>query len=116
MRPPNRVTARGPKPRLAPANAFRRRQVGVPQPARRGRDPLADAGHAVSDGARAPAVLRRDTLYRRALAAADVLSAGAAVALAIVVLGDDALSPAVVVPISLVVLVAKTMGLYDRDE
>jgi exopolysaccharide biosynthesis polyprenyl glycosylphosphotransferase len=101
---------------MAAANAFRPRQVGVPRPARRRRDHAAGAGRALREGQSPAGVLRRDTLYRRALAAADVLSAGVAVALAIVVLGDDALSAAVVVPISLIVLVAKMMGLYDRDE
>src|SRR3954454_11888661 len=62
------------------------------------------------------AVLRRDALYRRALALADVCSAAAAVVLAVGVLGDDELTFSLVAALPLVVLVSKTAGLYDRDE
>jgi exopolysaccharide biosynthesis polyprenyl glycosylphosphotransferase len=60
-------------------------------------------------------VLHRDALYRRVLAIADIAAAGVAVVLALVVLGDDRLQPAIVVAIPLIVLVGKVSGLYDRD-
>jgi FlaA1/EpsC-like NDP-sugar epimerase len=101
---------------MAAATAFRPTQVRVPQSVRRRADHAAAAGDAVREGQSPAAVVRRDTHYRRALAAADALSAAVAIALAVVVLGDDALSPAVVVPVFLVVIVGKVMGLYDRDE
>jgi exopolysaccharide biosynthesis polyprenyl glycosylphosphotransferase len=103
-------------PRLAAANAFRRTHVGVSSLARRRAGHTGTAEQAVREGTSPPAVLHRDTLYRRMLAVADLLSAGVAVLLAIDVLGDDALSPAAVVPVLLVVLVGKVMGLYDRDQ
>lgn len=62
------------------------------------------------------AVLRRDARYRRALAAADVLSAAAAVLLGVSVLGDDRLTFSLLAAVPLVVLVSKMIGLYDRDE
>jgi exopolysaccharide biosynthesis polyprenyl glycosylphosphotransferase len=47
---------------------------------------------------------------------ADVVSTALAVALAIVVFGEDKLSPAVLIPIPIVVVASKIMGLYDRDQ
>ena len=61
-------------------------------------------------------MLRRDAFYRRALAAADVVSAGAAVVLGVSVLGNDELTPSLFAALPLVVLVSKMIGLYDRDE
>jgi len=58
----------------------------------------------------------RDSLYRRALAVADVVAAGAAIALAIVVLGGDRVTLALLAAVPLVVVVSKVAGLYDRDE
>jgi exopolysaccharide biosynthesis polyprenyl glycosylphosphotransferase len=58
----------------------------------------------------------RDAVLRRALAVADIASAALALLLAIVVLGGDEISIALVVAIPLVVLVGKVIGLYDRDE
>jgi exopolysaccharide biosynthesis polyprenyl glycosylphosphotransferase len=62
------------------------------------------------------AVLRRDGLLRRALGLADAISAAAAVWLGAAVLGDDQVSPALLLALPLVVLVSKVVGLYDRDE
>jgi exopolysaccharide biosynthesis polyprenyl glycosylphosphotransferase len=63
-----------------------------------------------------PAVIRRDTLYRRCLAATDVFAAAAAVVVSVAVLGADSPSPAMLATVPLVVLVGKVIGLYDRDE
>ena len=58
---------------------------------------------------------RRDAIFRRTLAAADVLSVGLALLVCAVAFGDEHLRPAVIaVPIALVVA-AKSLGLYDRD-
>ena len=62
------------------------------------------------------AVGRRDAMYRRCLAASDVMAAAFALVLALTIFGDDALQPATLVALPLVVLVAKFTGLYDRDE
>lgn len=102
--------------RLAAATAFRRRHVGLTHPTRRRGDRAARTEQAMREGKSPPAVLRRDTLYRRLLAAADVLSAGVAVVLAVAVFGDDVLKPLAIAPVLLIVLVGKVMGLYDRDE
>jgi exopolysaccharide biosynthesis polyprenyl glycosylphosphotransferase len=102
--------------RLSAANALRRRQVSLPHPARYRDDHIARAEQAVREGKSPPAVVRRDTICRRMLAFADVSSAGLAVVLAVAVLGDDELKVLAVVPVLLIVLVGKVMGLYDRDE
>jgi exopolysaccharide biosynthesis polyprenyl glycosylphosphotransferase len=70
----------------------------------------------ISEGATQTAVLRRDARYRRGLAAADVISAGSAVALGVAVLGNDKLTLSVLAALPLVVVVSKMIGLYDRDE
>ena len=64
----------------------------------------------------APAILRREAVYRRGLVLADLVAAGCALCMGLIVLGDDRLSPAVLAAAPFVVLVSKTLGLYDRDE
>jgi exopolysaccharide biosynthesis polyprenyl glycosylphosphotransferase len=59
---------------------------------------------------------RRDAVYRRLLAGADVVAAGFALLLSVSLLGDDRLTLATLVILPLVVLVSKAIGLYDRDE
>lgn len=59
---------------------------------------------------------RRDAVYRRSLAVADMVAAGIAFSFSAVVLGEDQLTPATLAVLPLVVIVAKAMGLYDRDE
>ena len=60
---------------------------------------------------------RRDAIYRRLLACADILAATCAVLVALPALGQDGLTPLAVVGYSLsVVLVGKVAGLYDRDQ
>jgi exopolysaccharide biosynthesis polyprenyl glycosylphosphotransferase len=59
---------------------------------------------------------RRDALYRRLLAVADVVGAMLAVWLCVSVVGSDALELGTVLVIPLVVIVSKVIGLYDRDE
>ncbi len=68
--------------------------------------------------ARSPGdLLRRDGLFRRALALADVTAAALALVLVIMVLGeDDTLRLASLAALPLVVLISKVIGLYDRDE
>jgi exopolysaccharide biosynthesis polyprenyl glycosylphosphotransferase len=59
---------------------------------------------------------RRDAIYRRALALADVASAAIAVLVGVPILGGDALNPLALLALPLVLVVAKVAGLYDRDE
>jgi len=68
------------------------------------------------EGRRGPAVLARDALFRRSLAAADVSSAALAVVVGVAWLGSDRLTPTLLLALPLVILVSKLVGLYDRDE
>jgi len=67
--------------------------------------------------AKAPAAaLQRDALYRRLLAVADVVSAGFAVWVCVVLLGEDRLGPVTFAALPSVVVASKVIGLYERDE
>jgi exopolysaccharide biosynthesis polyprenyl glycosylphosphotransferase len=61
-------------------------------------------------------IARRDAIFRRALAGADVLGAGCAAPAAIASLGDAALRPAALLALPLVLVAGKLQGAYDRDE
>lgn len=69
----------------------------------------------VPEGAPPAATLRREALYRRLLAVADMSSAVLAVVVGTALLGDDQLKLATVAAAPFVVLVGKVIGLYDRD-
>src|SRR3954452_12009419 len=60
-------------------------------------------------------VAQRDRRYRIALVLADVLSACVALLLCVNVLGQDTVSPAVLLGLPLVVIASRMYGLYDRD-
>ena len=62
-----------------------------------------------------PEVIRRDALFRRSLAVADVFAAGLAVYLALALAGDSP-TLGILAALPLVVVVGKVSGLYDRDE
>jgi exopolysaccharide biosynthesis polyprenyl glycosylphosphotransferase len=71
----------------------------------------------VPRGDSAPAAgATRDTLYRRLLAAADVVAAGTAFIFTISIVGSDKLGIWAALAIALVIPVCKLAGLYDRDE
>jgi exopolysaccharide biosynthesis polyprenyl glycosylphosphotransferase len=78
-------------------------------------DRALQAGGAIPAGPSIEA-LRRDALYRRSLAAADVAAAAFAVAVTFAGLADDDLKLALLAALPLVVLVSKIIGLYDRDQ
>jgi len=59
--------------------------------------------------------LRRNSRYRRSLAAADVAAAGFALLVASLVSSTVVLRPTLLLAAPLVVLVSKVIGLYDRD-
>jgi exopolysaccharide biosynthesis polyprenyl glycosylphosphotransferase len=61
-------------------------------------------------------VLRRESLYRRLLASADLCSAGFALLTGIAIVGDDAVKLTTLLALPIVVLTSKIIGLYDRDE
>jgi|tagenome__1003787_1003787.scaffolds.fasta_scaffold20942473_2 exopolysaccharide biosynthesis polyprenyl glycosylphosphotransferase len=81
--------------------------------ARRGE---AEANSAIPEGHTSGVVLRRDQLYRRTLALADLSSAAFAICFAALVIGPNRIQPAVLIALPGVVLIAKIIGLYDRDE
>jgi lipopolysaccharide/colanic/teichoic acid biosynthesis glycosyltransferase len=74
------------------------------------------ASGAIPEGVPSTEVLRRDLVYRRALAAVDVLSSALSLYLAVAVSGDDRLAIGSVLAPPLVVVLGKLVGLYDRDE
>jgi exopolysaccharide biosynthesis polyprenyl glycosylphosphotransferase len=71
---------------------------------------------AIPEGHLSAATYRRDALYRRTLAGADVGSAAIAVLIGVPILGEDALNPVALLALPLVVVVSKLTGLYERDE
>jgi exopolysaccharide biosynthesis polyprenyl glycosylphosphotransferase len=77
-----------------------------------------DAGsREIPEGGSNDATIQRDTLYRRVLGTADALSAGLALVLGVLLLGEhDNLNPLAIAGIPLIVAVGKLSGLYDRDE
>lgn len=87
-------------------------------PVRRAATPHQDSqSKPIREGARAGAMLGRDQLHRRLLALADVLSAVVAVGVGVLVAPGDSYPTAyMLLVIPLVVLTAKIIGLYDRDE
>ncbi len=70
----------------------------------------------IPEGRLRGAIYRRDWIYRRALALADVASAAIAVLVGVPILGHDALNPVALFALPLVLVVGKLTGLYDRDE
>jgi exopolysaccharide biosynthesis polyprenyl glycosylphosphotransferase len=69
-----------------------------------------------AESPRAPVIHRRDAIYRRLLAVADMWAAGVALTVSAVLVGDDSLTWATLAVPVLFVMVAKGLGLYDRDE
>ncbi|HEX8854017.1 MAG TPA: sugar transferase [Thermoleophilaceae bacterium] len=74
-----------------------------------------DPAFEIREGDRDVAVLGRDATFKRALVAADLLAALAALVF-IAGVGGDTLQPGALALLPLVVLASKTAGLYDRDE
>ena len=73
-------------------------------------------GGAVAEDDSTAASASRDGVYRRLLAAADLIAATAAFVITIPVLGSDSLGLWTVVAIAMEIPVCKLAGLYDRDE
>jgi exopolysaccharide biosynthesis polyprenyl glycosylphosphotransferase len=65
---------------------------------------------------RRPVIRRRDAIFRRLLALADMAAVTLALVVAEEVVGHGGLAPAAVAVPLLFIVVAKAMGLYDRDE
>jgi exopolysaccharide biosynthesis polyprenyl glycosylphosphotransferase len=97
---------------LAPAT--RRRRIRNPFTLIPDRARPAPTG--IPEGALPLTTHRRDWIYRRALAAADLVAAAVAVLIGVAALGNDVLNPLALLALPLVALVGKLNGLYDRDE
>ncbi|MDQ3678087.1 MAG: exopolysaccharide biosynthesis polyprenyl glycosylphosphotransferase [Actinomycetota bacterium] len=70
----------------------------------------------ITEGDGRSRILRREAVFRRGLAIADVLAAGLALVVCVSVLGDDNLTPLALLALPLVVAAGKAHRLYDRDE
>jgi exopolysaccharide biosynthesis polyprenyl glycosylphosphotransferase len=70
----------------------------------------------VAEGASTASSAARDSIFRRLLATADVVAAGAAFVFTISILGSDSLGILTLAAIAMVIPVCKLAGLYDRDE
>jgi exopolysaccharide biosynthesis polyprenyl glycosylphosphotransferase len=68
------------------------------------------------EGKSIDAALKRDTLYRRALAFSDILAASLSILIAIVLVQGDSPKPLMVIALPLWVLAGKAAGIYDRDQ
>jgi exopolysaccharide biosynthesis polyprenyl glycosylphosphotransferase len=91
-------------------------------------DPPTDGGSVVTPlprrtrGAQLPepeagrVALRRDALYRRALAAADIVAAALALIVSVSLNSKTALLAPCLLLVPLIVVASKSAGLYDRDE
>jgi exopolysaccharide biosynthesis polyprenyl glycosylphosphotransferase len=83
---------------------------------RRGRITALRVARALPQGGELMVAHRRDRVYRRVLAVADIVAATLAIMLTVSVLGSDQVRPAALLWIPIVVITSKLMGLYDRDE
>jgi exopolysaccharide biosynthesis polyprenyl glycosylphosphotransferase len=98
----------------SPTTAF---PFSLPRPLARPRartDRRRRAGAGLAEGTGSDAALRRDALFRRALAIADVLAAAASILVSAVVFGN--VEPWAFAVLPLVIVASKAIGLYDRDE
>jgi exopolysaccharide biosynthesis polyprenyl glycosylphosphotransferase len=95
-----------------PATSF----PSIPAPRTRRFAPRAQPAVKIPEGRLRGATYRRDGIYRRALALADVTSAAIAVLIGVPILGHDAINPLALLALPLVLMVGKVTGLYDRDE
>jgi exopolysaccharide biosynthesis polyprenyl glycosylphosphotransferase len=82
---------------------------------RRRRTDIRDGG-GVTEAAPWGRAARRDWIFRRLLAVADMLAAAVAIVVGGALLTADLVNLGSIVGLPLVVLAAKTLGLYDRDE
>ena len=73
-------------------------------------------GQGVAEATPSGTAARRDSVFRRLLALADVLAATVAILVGGALLAADLVNLGSIVGLPLIVLAAKTLGLYDRDE
>src|SRR5215212_5721132 len=96
------------------AEEVQRSGWGVRQPLFR-RRPRSVVGE-IPEGSNQVETLRREALYRRLLAVADMASAAIAVIVSVRWVGHDTLQPAAILLLPLAPLLSKAIGLYDHDQ
>jgi exopolysaccharide biosynthesis polyprenyl glycosylphosphotransferase len=96
------------------AAVIRRRMLGFPR--KRLITSALPAGSEIPEGSSTASTALRDRRYRRLLGVADLVSATVALLVGVPILGNDALGPAVLVALPMVLVVGKITNLYDRDE
>ena len=99
-------TRRADNPRIQLAAPAPARELGEVAPLSRNRDAPSRRVEAA----------RRDSVFRRTLAVADIAAASLAALLAVSALGHRALQPLALLALPLIVLAGKLIGIYDRDE
>jgi exopolysaccharide biosynthesis polyprenyl glycosylphosphotransferase len=121
LHPDPRIEQTGPLVRMTPSATVEAEAPSTPFPSLP-TDPFAPAPAGVPETREVPegqlrrAAYRRDWIYRRALAIADLAAAAIAVLIGVPILGQDTLNPAALLALPLVLVVGKITGLYDRDE
>ena len=102
--------------------------AGAAAPAKLGRESALEAfvprrrrtdtrnGTGIAEAAPSGTAKRRDAVFRRSLALADVLAATAAIIVGGALLAADLVNWYSLVGVPLIVFAGKTLGLYDRDE
>jgi exopolysaccharide biosynthesis polyprenyl glycosylphosphotransferase len=107
--------------REAPVRVLEALEGGRTRPRRRfaqklglGRVEVPPAG--ITEARASASVLGREGTYRRALALADMACATGALVIVLLLAGDSAIEPALLLFAPLLVLVNKLSGLYDRDD
>jgi exopolysaccharide biosynthesis polyprenyl glycosylphosphotransferase len=103
-----------------PATRWRRPRLSIPFAAIAGGLSLArahpDAERPIHEGDPRLEVKRRDAVFRRSLAFADLCAATAAVLLCVAVVDGAELKPLALIGLPLVIILGKLGGSYDRDE
>ena len=102
------------------ARRWRRPRLGIPFSVLAARlgvaRPHSELERPIREGDPRVEVARRDAVFRRSLALADAGAATATALLCVTLFGRAALHPLALLGLPLVVLAAKLVGLYDRDE
>jgi exopolysaccharide biosynthesis polyprenyl glycosylphosphotransferase len=109
------IAPTAPLPGTRPARRFQRlspRRLRQPTSSSRRAQRAREIAEGPSDGA----TLKRDAIYRRSLAVADVTAATLAFFVAVPLTGWASPTPLALLAIAFVVLTAKVSGLYERDE
>jgi exopolysaccharide biosynthesis polyprenyl glycosylphosphotransferase len=101
---------------LRPRTDYSPRRIRLRNPFSRVASRSRPSSEELAEGLLGEATYKRDGIYRRSLAVADVAAAALAVLAGVPILGADTLNPLALLALPLVLVVGKVSGLYDRDE